>query len=133
MGNLLEPAVASILEDSVAITAVISTNLHHHHLPQNPTYPAVTYHLITQTMGITHDKKIGPGWAQFQVGCWGATYKAARELAELVVVELTGYTGTKDGVKIQGCFLNNMVPVYDPDETVKTWQVAVLFNCYFTW
>ena len=129
----LEKAIVTVTEADAPITAVIGTRFKHGMLPQNPIYPAATYQLMTQVSPITHEKDVGPQEATFRISSFAKTYREARELADLVVDLWHGYTGTHGGIQIQGAFLISMEPMYDPDETLKVWQVACLFSCHFKW
>lgn len=129
----VEPAIVTILENDAPLVAVMGTRLTLNELPQNPTYPAVTYSLSDQQAAITHDQAVGPEEATIQVSAWSKSYKQARELADLIVDALLGYSGTVGSIQVQGIFLINIVPMYDPDETLKVWQVACLFSCHFKW
>jgi hypothetical protein len=86
-------------------------------VPQNPTYPLVTYqeidtlapHAMGCTLAIRH--------ARYQVDSWASTRKSAKAVAAQIEAALDNYAGTSDGVEIKNCFLDiGRESPYDPAE-----------------
>jgi len=78
-------------------------------LPQEPTYPAITYRRISDAGLMAHD---GPGdlnTARFQFDCHG-THAQAEDTATAIKQALNGFTGIMGGaggVEIHGTFWQN--------------------------
>jgi hypothetical protein len=115
----LDTAIAARLKGYAGLTALISTRLYAPPIPQNPTYPLVTYqeidtipiHVMGGTAGIRH--------ARYQVDSWAATMAAAKAVAAQVESALDNYAGTSDTIVIKNCFyeMGHASP-YDDSEGV---------------
>lgn len=100
-----------ILADTV-IAALVGTRMYPQVLPQNPTYPAITYTLIGGAGSVvTHDGPAGLENVSLQIDCWAQTQLTAAALAERVRTRINGYTGGA----FQGIFLARKRDGYDND------------------
>ncbi len=76
-------------------------------LPQNPTYPAITYYVV----GVGQHRSLsGPGDRErphFMVHCWAATEAAAQDLASDVRTALDGFKGTMGTTEVSSVKFND--------------------------
>jgi len=133
MGNLIEKAIYSGMSTASALTAVVSTRIHEGRLPQNPVYPALTYFIVDDPLDPTHDSKFGPGRARFQVSAWAKTYPAMRSLGELVTVYWLGQRGTLASIRVDGVFLEDRFPLYEPDQEIEVYQYVTDWRIHYKW
>lgn len=80
----MEEAVRRLLLDAAAMKALVGDRVDWGVRSQGAALPAVVIHLISGLPGMT---MAGPsGWSQdrLQFDCWGRTYKAARDVADVL-------------------------------------------------
>lgn len=102
-----EKVIRSRLSTHAGVTALASTRIYPVVLPQEPTYPAITFSVVSsqRTEGVYSN----PGMAtvRFQITCWALTYDSVKSLAEQVRLALERYGTSVSGTTIAG------VTVYD--------------------
>lgn len=113
---MIEEALRTkVLSDS-DVTDAIGQRLYIKKLPENPTYPAVTYSKISGPRH--HDVDVAYPRFQFDVWTDATTedsYKKARDVATKIRKALQRESGDWSGVRvIQAVFLNEMDD-YEPD------------------
>jgi hypothetical protein len=88
-------------------------------LPQIPTYPAVTYTIVSvvRTHAMGADAKVKR--VRAQVDCWGRTLAEARTLAGEVEARLSRYRGTVDGFTVQDVLLDNEHERYEKEAQIR--------------
>jgi hypothetical protein len=126
----LEAALFYHLTNTAGTTpGLIGTRLYPLVLPQDPTYPALTYQVIEDIPPMAHD---GPGdlfGALVQFDCYGASYSAAKTLARGLRADLNGKSGAIGAagarVRLAGAFLQGMMDHHEP--TTAVWRVMVEF------
>lgn len=105
--------VRSILLGDATISGLVGAErVYPNHLPQSPTLPAITYHLIDKDSPVTHDQRTGLTREQYQIDVWADGYTACEDLFDAVRKRLNGYTGGT----VRGVFLDRTRDLYD-DET----------------
>lgn len=88
-------------------------------LPQNPTYPAVTFQQISAiaTHAMGQDGPITR--IRMQVNSWGSTYATARSLAGEVEALLKRFRGTAAGIVILDVLLDNELETFESDTQTR--------------
>lgn len=97
-------------------------------LPQQPTFPAVTYQQVsaTRTHAMGQDGPIIR--VRVQVNCWGKTYAEARALAGEVEQQLSRYRGEAGGAKVLDVLLDSDTEGYESEsQTRRVMQDYTLF------
>ena len=94
-----DPAVADIVgvtydEDT---GAPIGGRIYQTALPREPTFPAVTYQMVSRVQ----DSLTGIVQARMQYTCLATTWKGAADLADAVRCGLHGYRGVRAGARIE--------------------------------
>lgn len=132
-GNYVEKALFAILKGNADLVAVVpSSRMYADHLPQNPTYPAITYQLVSEELPHNHDRSAGPTRARFQISCWSQTKPQAAQVRELVKGVLVAYKGTAASINVQGIFYLGTTSLWDPDEEIELWQEASDYYVFIT-
>lgn len=110
---MIETAIRNKLLDRSEIQSLVSRRIYYKDLPQNPTYPAITFFLVSGTRH--HD--IDVGYPRYQFDSWAETYAQAVELARQIRLALQREKGTWGSYEvIQGVFLNE-ADVEEPDDS----------------
>lgn len=105
------------------VTAIVGSRTYPMLLPQNPTYPAITYGRIsnTGTNGSTALKE-----TRYQIDCWAATYAGTQTLAAAVKAALEEHTDTDQTPGIKMSRVVNEIDDYDSDAEVYRTIVDVI-------
>lgn len=93
-------------------------------LPQDPTLPAITYQIISQspTGGNIHIHNM-----RLQVDCWATSYAGADALAAQVVAALRLYGVRSSQPALLSAYDVNRQDLYEPD--TEEWRVSMDFLC----
>lgn len=100
------------------VAGLVGTRIYPAILPQDPTYPAISYQYIAGASDISTDGPTGLANPTFQIDCWAPTYAAMDALFEAVRKRLNGYKGVAGGAAVQGVFLVRKRDLYDNDAKV---------------
>jgi len=107
-----------ILAGDSAIAALVGARIYPALLPQPPTFPALTYQVVS---GFRHTQMDGPpgvNRARLQIDCWAATYIGAEALADAVRLALDGFKGMVGGSPgrlVQAAFFASERDLYEPE------------------
>lgn len=105
MSAPIEEAVFSRLSSSTDVTSLVpAIRIRPSHLPQDPTFPAVTYHLISKTRTHAMTADTGDTFARIQVSSWDESYSGVKDVAEGVRVAMQRWSST--GI-VKDSFLEN--------------------------
>lgn len=85
---MIEQTIYTALTTGSPLTAA-GTRVYPMLMPQNPTYPALTYQRIASAPVASLDGMSNLDRVRMQVDCWALTYLAAKNLAAQVRAELT--------------------------------------------
>lgn len=122
---MIEEALFNRLSNFAGLVSLVSTRIYPQMMPQDPTYPAVTYSLISAPRETAMGADPGIVEARFQLSSWGAgdtPVKDMRDTAEQVRKALERWRGTApDGTVILDTFVDNQVDM--PPELVNNIKV----------
>lgn len=97
-------------------------------LPQQPTYPAVTYQQISSVPMHAMGRDGAVTRVRVQVNSWGRTYADARTLASEVEARLSRFQGLGSGVNVLDVLRDNEIETYESDtQTRRVIQDYTLF------
>lgn len=96
-------------------------------LPQDATFPAVTYQQISRTQEHAYGVEAGVLSVRVQVDSWAESYAAARSLADEVAAALSRYNGTINGVTVRDIVLDNERELYEETGIRRVWQDYVIY------
>lgn len=83
-------------------------------LPQNPTYPAITYFRVSNPRH--HD--IDVSYTRFQFDSWASSYSIARNVANKIRKAIQREKGVWDGIKIIQVVYLNESELYENDTKI---------------
>lgn len=95
----IEEALKDILRNDAGVSA-ITTRCFPVKIPQSPTFPLITYTLITDVPENVIDATAKLINARFQIEAWADTYSGSKALAKAIDTALAGYSGTKGTVRV---------------------------------
>ena len=87
----IESILRSVLVADPAVAAQVSGRAYQTALPREPTFPAVTYQMVSRVQ----DSLTGIVQARMQYTCLAMTWKGAADLADAVRCGLHGYRGVR--------------------------------------
>ena len=114
----IEAALVAYIKTVAEITGLIgsgsSARIYPLKLPQNPAYPAVTYQVISSPRH--HDIEVA--YPRIQYTSFARTYGQAKELADLLRLNLQRLKGVLSGVPIKQIEYINSIDFYQDDAGV---------------
>ena len=118
---VIEEAIYTYLSNHAGLTALVSTRIHPLIMPQSTVLPAVTFSKVSGPRVHAMQQDAGLAYPRFQVSCWGATYKSAKDVAAQVRAALQDFKGTMGGVGgvvVSGVFIQDENDLYEPGTQV---------------
>ena len=125
---MIDQAIRARLVAVSAVTDLVggttSPRIYPLQMPQTPTFPCITYQLISGQPLYSLSAVSGSAQVRIQIDCWAQNtqstdgYAAARALAEAVRGALSAYVGTVGGEAIQELTLENRQVLHDGDAGV---------------
>ena len=102
----IDTALVARLGAYAGLTALVSTRIYPPPVPQNPTYPLVTYQEIDRIPVKVMGTNAGVVHIRYQIDSWASTLAAAKAVAVQVAGALDNYAGTSDTIVIKNSFLD---------------------------
>ncbi len=122
---IIEEALRTYVIGVTAVSALIGSRFYPLRIPENPTYPAVTYQRISGPRIRSHTGPSNLAYPRFQLDCYGATYLSAKASATALRVALDGYKGLMGTVAVGSVLLMDDRDDYDP--ATRIWRVSLDF------
>lgn len=120
----IEEAIYSHLTAETTMTDLVSTRIYPRQLPQNPTYPAVTYRRVSTSLDHLHGSATNLPFPRFQFNCYATSYGDTKTVANALKSVLDGFSGTFGGSIAVGAILSlNEVDGFDPIAEVPVTSV----------
>ena len=121
---MIEKAVYGRLSSYTGLTDLVGTSpvrVYPFKLPQNPTYPVVTYGRVSTVRPSAMGLDTGDAQSRVQVDSWDSTELGTLNVSEQVRAALQRWTGTAGGVQVTHGHVANQMMVYEED--VEKWRV----------
>jgi hypothetical protein len=84
-------------------------------LPQNVTYPAITYDLVVDPRALDHSGRTNTTRASYQITSWSPSYATAKIVARAVRESLEDFSGAMDTASVSTIFADGGRDLYDDD------------------
>lgn len=120
-------SLETALKTGISIAAV-GDRIGRGRLPQDPTLPAITYTRISTKRTYDHSGDTGKERVRIQFTCWATTDSQAGTIAEALVSQFSGYSGTFGGLSIDVAFIADERSDYDPERKYESRIVDVFFK-----
>lgn len=121
----LEEGLVTYLKANGGVAALVGTRVYPLILPQEATYPALAYMVVSDDRPQSHSGPTGLATPRIQIDCWGATYGATKLLERAVRLALEGYVGAMGSVTVRGVFLDTAQDLFD--EEAQKYRVRMDF------
>lgn len=116
----MEPTFLALLQAQAGLTALVgagtNARIYPLKLPQNPTFPAVTYQVISGPRDYTQQGRDGVVTYRVQCNLYARTYDGVRQLRDAFERSLSGLynvvVGSPPG-RVQGVFILNERDIYE--------------------
>ena len=117
----IESALYSRLTGYSSLATLVSTRIYPNAIPQNATFPAIAYQVISTDRNYRHAGQSNNALPRIQITVEAASYSSVVAVCAAVRAALSGYKGTVGTVVIGGIFLETEYDGYnlDTDTTVR--------------
>lgn len=113
------------------ILGLVSTRIYPAKLPQNPTFPAVTYQRVSRQGVGTFATAAKLPAILLQVDSWALNYEDSKTLAAAVQTALDNYRGTVDGHTIQAVILESDSDIFEDAVQPPVYRVEAEYRVWF--
>lgn len=132
----LNEALYAYLKSYAGLLALVGDCIYPDVLPQNPTYPAITYQLISEEEIDTFQQPntlIGP---TYQFSCWGSTRASCQAVAKQLRLAFKNYSGVMGGaggVTVSGIEkINKSEDIFnDSDGRIIAYRTSIDFQIWY--
>jgi hypothetical protein len=119
--TLLRGDLQEFLTDNAAVRALVVERCYPDILPQNVTYPAITYSQVSGVRVRDLDGPTGRARLRISIHSWSADYGQAHQLADAVRAALDGYVGAVENTSVGNVILDNELDIFE--EEVPAYRV----------
>ena len=126
----VEAAVFDLLSNDAGVSGVVSNRIYPVKLPQDPTYPAVTYFRVSALRHSAMGKDTGLVEKRIQISSWAKLYSEVNDLADRVRDAMQRTRGVFSGVEILDIFMDGDGPEIWEDE-VNVYQAITDCNVIY--
>lgn len=111
----LESDIRTYMKTRTAITDIVGSRIYFQKLPQEAEFPLLVSNRISTTRTYSHSGDSNMTTPRIQYSCFAETYAAAKDLAEQIVSEMSGFKGTAGSSTIYSSFVENELDMLDPE------------------
>jgi len=126
----VEAAVFGLLSSDAGVSGMVSSRIYPVKLPQDPTYPALTYFRVSALRHSSMGNDTGLVEKRIQVSSWAKLYSEVNDLAERVRDAMQRTRGVFSGVEILDIFMDGDGPEIWEDE-VDVYQAITDCNVIY--
>jgi hypothetical protein len=113
---MIETGLVTFLNADTGVSAITGTRIYPMILPQNPTYPAITY----SRNSVDRDMTLEEGQTDFasadiQIDAWSTSYSGAKTLWQAIKDAIQNFQGSMGAIAVQRAFVVGDLDVYEPD------------------
>jgi hypothetical protein len=133
--SVLEEGIYAYLSTYANLVAKVGVKIYPVRFPQSTTMPCVVYQRIDTPRVLTMDTSGASGDLtnpRFQFEVWAETYKAGKEISDILRAALNGKTGTLSGggvsVTIRAALASNETVEFSPE-----FELYRFLNDYIIW
>ena len=120
----LEKDIRTYMLTRTAITDLVGlTGIYFGKLPQAVTFPALVSNRISTTRTYSHSGDSNLTTPRIQYSCFSETSEGAKDLAEEIVNEMSGFKGTAGAATVYSTFVESELDLYDDE--AKLYHIPV--------
>ena len=121
----IESAVYTRMANLAAISALVSTRIYPQHMPQKPTYPAITYRRLDGSPFSLLGSDTSVIDARFEIVNYENTFDAMINLSDELRQCWQRYSGTVDSMVIRDTFISDISNDYNSDLEIYEGTVLI--------
>ena len=110
----IEATLYTRLTTHAGLSALVVDRVFPNHLPQDVTYPAISYRRVTSSRPSNFGADAGIVRARFQIDVWASSYDSASAVREQVRLALQRWSNTA-GTVVQDTFFIDDQELYEDD------------------
>jgi len=129
--NTIETSLYSILSGDGDVTDKVSTRIYPVLIPQKADMPAIAFQQISADREYTMAGEVGMTSITYQVSCFADSYSESRELADVVRIALSDYSGTVNGRYIYTIFIQGEGDIPNISPEFKRYGKRLDFEVWF--
>ena len=111
----VEKDIRTYMGTRTAITDIVGSRIYAQKLPQAATFPSLVYNRVSTQRTYSHSGDSNMTSPRIQYSCFAETYEEAKDLAEQIVSEMSGFKGTAGSSTIYSTFVDNELDLIDPE------------------
>ena len=111
----IDTALYTRLGGFAGLTALVSTRIYPPPVPQNATYPCVSYSQVSGVRDYVMGNQSGLVQSRYQLDSWATTSTGARAVAEQVRLALSNYAGTSDTIVIDYVLMESETRIFEDE------------------
>lgn len=125
---ILEQGLFYFLSNNTSVKALVSNRVYPARMPVKVTLPCLVYTNITSDSIRSLAGQDGAREKLIQIDAWGATYNAAKSLADVVRKALDAYKGSMSSVNVQSVSIQGERDFYESESEYYRVSVDYLIN-----
>lgn len=114
----IEADLRALLVADTTVSGMVGTRIYLARLPQDPTYPAITFSKVSGPRVHTLAGRGGRARPRLSVHCWAESDVGAKALANAVRAVLDGFNGTTNSGRRTTFLIDNEFDLYDDEADV---------------
>ena len=111
----VEIDIRTYMLTKTAITNIVGSRIHAQKLPPEATLPALVYNRVSTQRTYSHSGDSNFTTPRIQYSCFAENYEGAKDLAEQIVSEMSGFSGTAGSSTIYSTFVEGELDMLDPE------------------
>lgn len=125
---MLVEGLYALLTNSTALKAIVGNRITMSVLPKNPTFPAITFKVISGVPTINLDQT-ATTVSRVEIDCWAMNYLPAAQAQQALHTLLDGFIGTlPDGTSVIYTTTQDGPDFYEPDSLLYRSSLDVFFT-----
>jgi len=114
----ISQALRAFLLAQPSIVALVGTRIYPQVLPQQPTYPAITYAQVSGVRMQILEGPAGRARPRITINSWGESHESMDALAGALRAALDGYAGPMGDLSVGAVVLDNEFEVFEEEARV---------------
>ncbi len=126
---MIEQGITTLLTADSTLSGLIGTRLFPVFVPEDPTYPCVSYQVVSGSSDYSVDGTYET-WKRIQFDAWGSAYADVKTIQKALHAVLDGFSGTlSDGTTVLGAFRGVELDEFEVDS--RTYRALTEYSFHF--
>ncbi len=124
----VEKDIRTYMGTRTAITDIVGSRIYAQKLPQEATFPSLVYNRVSTQRTYSHSGDSSLTTPRIQYSCFAETYEDAKDLAEQIVSEMSGFKGTAGTATIYSTFVESELDMIGPESKLYFIPVDLMIS-----